>query len=300
MPLDPWDIRLAFEHGQNVTEMPRTETHADVNTEEAIETAYDLQAGSYVRSMSNPEMLAHKRDYATALVAHLSGLTEPTSILEPGVGEATTLRLVLEALPPGIDAHGYDISWSRVAWGCRHLADHGHRATSLVVASLLHQPYADDSFDVVYTSHAMEPNGGRQDEILRELYRVTSRYLILLEPCWSSASPEGRARMERLGYVRDLPGRARALGMTVIDHAPFAHVMNSLNPTAITVIGKNTDAPPARPRLVCPRFRVPLLDRGRHLYAPESMRVYPKIDGIPCLRLNDGIIASAMDTVRAG
>jgi ubiquinone/menaquinone biosynthesis C-methylase UbiE len=37
-----------------------------------------------------------------------------------------------------------------------------NQQADLVVADLFHIPFADNSVDVVYTSHSLEPNGGRE------------------------------------------------------------------------------------------------------------------------------------------
>jgi uncharacterized protein YbaR (Trm112 family) len=86
---------------------------------------------------------------------------------------------------------------------------------------------------------------------------------------------------------------AESLGMQVLKHELFPHTANPLNPTAITIVVKDATANPAIPKLACPRFGYPLIDRPDSLFCPESLRAYPKIQGIPCLRSQDGVIASA-------
>ena len=76
-------------------------------------------------------------------------------------------------------------------------------------------PLLDNSIDIVYTSHSMEPNGGHEEELLAELYRVTNNYLILLEPAYEFASEEARARMRKHGYVTNLYETAKRLGCCV-------------------------------------------------------------------------------------
>ncbi len=165
------------------------------------------------------------------------------------------------------------------------------------MASIFHAPYADNSIDVVYTSHTIEPNGGREIPILQELYRLAARYLVLLEPGFELATPEARSRMTRLGYARNLHGHAVALGMKVLKHKLFGLTANPLNPTAITIIEKSANAGVARPQLACPRYGDPLFQTGDSLFSPGNIRAYPRILGIPCLRREDGVIASQYESI---
>jgi len=294
--MHPSQIKAAFDQGKNITQLLREQTGAAGNTERIIETAYDMQAGVYVNDMNDPAIFAHKVRYGRAIADQLSRLTDCTSLLEPGTGEGTTLSFVLDAFDkPGMAVHGMDISWSRLATCRKWLADRGHPSVQLAIASLFHLPYADASFDVVYTSHTIEPNGGNEQSILRELYRVASRHLVLLEPAYELSPPELQQRMDSLGYCKGLVAHAEALGMRVATHELLGHDDNPKNPTAITVIEKTPDAPPATPQLVCPRFGDALEDRGAELFSPGSLHVYPKVMGIPCLRPESGVIASAYD-----
>ena len=62
----------------------------------------------------------------------------------------------------------------------------------------------DNAIDVVYTSHSIEPNGGREEEALLELYRIAKKYVVLLEPCYEKASSAARKRMEKHNYITNL------------------------------------------------------------------------------------------------
>ena len=287
--LTPQELRAAYERGENIMALVRGDSG---NDEQAIELAYDLQAGSYLRDfLQRPEARERMRAYTAALAALLEELGGCESLLEPGVGEATTLKSVLEQMDPRpAEVHGFDLSWSRAAVAAGWIGE----GARLLTASLLHLPYLDDSFDVVLTSHALEPNRGREAEILTELHRVASRYVVLLEPGYELASDDARARMDRHGYVRDLPGTAERLGMRVLRHELFPHPANRLNPTALTLIAKRPEADAVRPALACPHYHTALQELDDCLYSPESMRAYPVLGSIPCLRRENAIIASKL------
>jgi ubiquinone/menaquinone biosynthesis C-methylase UbiE len=294
--MHPNHILEAYSRGENITELLRKVSGSISNTEEIIETSYDIRTGFYDNTLQKPEIWSLKRDYGLALASEIGALTIPKSVLEAGVGEGKTMYFVtnsFEVQPNYL--HGFDISWSRIA-SCREwLASHGFNNIFLSVASLRHAPYADRSFDIVYTSHAIEPNGGKERSILEELFRITSRHLILLEPGYELAPEASRQRMKGLGYCTGLVRHATDLGMKVVKHAMFPYTENPLNPTAITVIEKNGGAPTAIPRLVCPKYGTPLAEYPDSLYSADALRAYPKLLSIPCLRPEDGIIASSYE-----
>ena len=159
---------------------------------------------------------------------------------------------------------------------------------------LINIPCADNAFDIVYTCHAIEPNRGNEEKIIRELYRVTKRYLLLLEPSYEFASEEGKKRMDRNGYIKGLDELTKSLGYKVKDYKLFPYCGNPLNPTGIMIIEKATNVfqMGKNYKIACPQFKTELEEIGGALFSSESMRVYPIIKGIPCLRLENGVVAS--------
>ncbi len=293
--MHPRELKTAFERGENITELLRRENASKINSEEIIETAYDLQSGSYVTALEEPSFRQHKIEYCQAIAKVLTTLIPHDSgaVLEPGIGEGTTLSFVMKACGRSFGQyHGFDISWSRISKCRKWLASQQSGEVFLSVASIFNAPYTDNSFDIVYTSHTIEPNGGHEVPILKELYRIASRYLVLLEPGYELAGPKAKQRMERLGYAQNLREHATSLGMKVTRHELFGTSANSLNPTALTVIEKNSSAPSSIPQLACPKYGDTLKEFPDSLYSEGSLRAYPKIKGIPCLRVDDGILAS--------
>lgn len=288
----PRELQCLYEQGCNITELLREKSMSRQNTDEIIEVAYDLQTGSYIASMDDPAFAEHKRKYSAEIARIILALCKPGTLMEAGVGEATTLSGVLKHMGGTVSSLGFDLSWSRVFYAQRWLERQGVQDTVLCTGNLHHIPMADDSIDVVYTSHSVEPNGGAEEPILRELLRVTRKFLILLEPGYELASDEARQRMDSHGYCRNLKGVAESLGCDVLEHSLFPHTANPLNPTALTIIRKDCDLAPQSPILACPRFKTPLTDIGGMLFSPDALVVYPVVAGIPCLRIENGIFAS--------
>ncbi|NEO35161.1 MAG: class I SAM-dependent methyltransferase [Moorea sp. SIOASIH] len=293
--LTPRKLKLLYQQGQNISAILRQEQNTQHNTEEIIEVSYDLQAGSYIAAMKHGVMAQLKKDYASEIVRTILSLCNPTSILEAGVGEATTLFEVIKSFPnQGIKSYGFDLCWSRVAHAKAWLKQQCISNVTLCTGSLFHIPFSDNSIDVVYTSHSIEPNGGFEEPILRELYRVAKNYLVLLEPGYELASAQARERMDSHGYCKNLVGIADKFGWTVVKHQLFPYTAIKLNPTAITVIKKQLEdvGKEATCVLACPKFKTPLEKIGEVFFSPEALCVYPVLAGIPCLRVENAIVAS--------
>jgi len=290
-------VKELYSRGENIIQYLRSRDGRNLNTIEDILISYDFQAGSYIKfANSNPEYI---EAYSSAIAKVLRSLTPFRTILEVGVGEATTLANVAMKLNSNTSPEdnevfkmlGFDISWSRIKCGTDYLIDK-HVAAKLFVADLFNIPFNDNSIDVVYTSHSIEPNGGREKEALIELYRVARKYLVLLEPTDEFANDEGKNRIMKNGYVQNLRAHISELRYKLIEYRPFEVSANPLNPTGLYVISKEATTESHEPIFSCPISRGILTEHADHFFSTESLISYPKVQGIPCLSPNYGILTT--------
>lgn len=274
-------LKELYDRGENILQYLKSNS-TGLNDPDSIMISYDCQAGSYTRLAG--QNAKHIDSYTDALAQLLSALPAFNSIMEVGVGEATVMNPLVAKLDSGgkLRKLGFDISWSRARYALQNTLQAG-QSIDVFMANLFSIPLADSSVDVVYTSHSLEPNGGREDAALQELYRVAGKYVVLLEPDYENASEEGRRRMESHGYVRNLAGHARALGYDVIEARPFGISVNALNPTGLTVIKKREGDGLASPQFICPVTKAALELRGNVYFSPACGLIYPIVDGVPCL-----------------
>lgn len=289
-------LRQRYLQGENIIQYLKSEAQRTQNQVSDILVSYDLQAGSYIQyAARQPEI---KAAYAAALADVLNPLLQTGQVrrlLDAGVGEATSLAPLLGqlvTLPDTIWA--FDLSWSRLKHAQRYLAQNpAVPPVSLCTGNLAQPPFVDNSFDLVMTSHALEPNGGQESVLLQALYRLTRKYLVLFEPGYELASEAARSRMLSHGYVTRLYAAACELGYSVLQH----HLLpcdngNPLNPTAVLVIEKPGETPLAETMLACPHTQTPLVQQDAVCFSPEALLAYPVIKGIPCLLPENAVVAT--------
>ena len=292
-------MKAAYACGENAMAWARANSAFTDNTIVSTLIAYDLQAGTYVEgARSNPA-------YINSWCAQLAGLLDPyivagDRILEVGVGEATTLAGVMKAIEcQDISAYGFDLSWSRISVA-QKWAEENSITPRLFVGDLFNIPLADTSMDVVYTSHSLEPNGGKEEIAIKELLRIARKAVVLVEPCYELASEKAQQRMRAHGYVRGLKATAEALGVNVVDHRVLDVCGNPLNPSGVMTLVKPDIATKIYSAIEdkggwqCPLTGAPLTDKGGYFYADSVGIAYPLLQGVPLLRPEHAIIASKL------
>ena len=292
-------MRAAYERGENTMAFAREMTGNRVNSAVSVLIAYDLQAGSYVAdARARPK---YNDGWSQQLASILDPLvSEQNSILEVGCGEATTLAGVIRHLSvKPTKVLGFDISWSRIAQGEAWLKEKQVTAR-LYVADLFEIPLEDESVDVVYTSHSIEPNGGREEEAIRELLRVARQAVVLVEPIYELADDAAKERMAQHGFVRGLRDTATRTGAKIAEYRLLELTDNPLNPSGVIVLEKtsvtafhpkNSDQNNEIPWR-CPLTHTPLVDHEDLFMSTQAGLVYPVLRGVPMLRVQHAIVAS--------
>lgn len=298
---DILEARKAYAQGQNVTELLRSQKNVSGNTPEIIETAYDLQAGTYIDYVTkNPKQASsYTAELAQILDEHI---TSDGTLLDVGTGELTTLSMVIGALKNHPSAiYAFDISWSRIHKGtgfAQKTLGPNYQLLTPFVADISEIPLRDKSIHITTSSHALEPNGGKLRELLRELFRVTIETLVLFEPCYEINSEEGKQRMDKLGYIKNMDGVVAELGGKLVEKTVIKNTTNPLNPTVCFVIkpppASAPSAPPQNSIFSVPGTNMPLVRMDDFYYSIQTGLCYPAIKNIPILKSNCAVLATSL------
>ncbi len=284
-------LRITYLQGGNLTQLIRKwDMPID---EQTITFIYEMQAGTYTQNtLEHPNQSKLFTDEIVKTLSKFVGAED--LLLDCGTGEATTLIPIMSALQVR-KALAFDISYSRLSWAAENLKKSSLNV-ELAVASIRDIPLPSDSIDCVLTIHAIEPNGGFEDEILSELARVTKNYLFLVEPDFESASKAQKDRMESLNYIGSLGTSIVKSGLKVVQKTPIINNSNAMNKASVFVLKKNRVNDDSREKnelrfgldrlWVDPVLREPLRNFSTGLINNSGLW-YPILNGIPFLRPTD-------------
>jgi len=157
------------------------------------------------------------------------------SVLEAGVGDGVILKEIMAYMP--FDSFsGFDISKKRIKLAKSYIDS---KKVRIFEAEMSDIPMEDNSVDVIYTVHALEPNHGREEEVLKELLRVCSRYVILIEPSYELGNEKTKRNIRKHGYCRNLVDVFKKLDCDVVVHS-YLGISKITNQNAISVLKKRT------------------------------------------------------------
>lgn len=292
-------IKELYDKGINIIQHFRSSNNTTQNSLESILISYDFQSGTYTKQLKQNQEFNYQ--YTTHIAGIIDSLTQKKTytVMEAGVGEATTLGNVVKKLSnQPLKFFGFDLSLSRLLYANKFLKSIGLSNYMVFTGNLFNIPVLSNSISVVYTSHSIEPNGGKEKEALAELYRITKNYLVLFEPCYEMASDEAKLRMERNGYVKNLKKHAEELGYKVLKHELLPFSINPLNPTAILLIEKSAERGNISTDITaCPITATALTNKTSYYFAKESYLAYPIIENVPCLLPQNAILGSHIELV---
>ena len=268
-------------------------------TQEIIEIAYDLQAGSYIENTNKNRVNQEK--IAAVIASELNKFLLPSStLLDIGSGELTNLTLIINKLKNIRKVFAFDISWSRIFKGIKFFKDNTKNKTNLLhpfVADIKSIPLASNSIDIITSCHALEPNGKSLNLLLKELFRVAKDKLVLFEPSYELNSKEGKRRMEKYGYIKGIEKEVIKLGGIVENIKLIGDPANSLNPTACYVISVNKKKKYGHKK--SPKFTIPGSDfelkrSDNFMISKDTGLIFPILKKIPILKSELAILSTAL------
>ena len=288
-------IQKLYKNKKNIMEFLRQKYKSSTNSADSILYSYDLQSGSYY-AKRNIKKIVKDRKRNSKIIDRCISKYNAKSILEAGCGEGNTLAYVKNYTnKTKLNFYGFDISLSRLLYAQKFLKEIGKPNVTLFTTDMNNIPLPDNSIDLVFTSHALEPNHGHEKTLLQELFRITRRCLVLIEPTYELGSKLTREHIKKHGYVRNLPNIIKKLGHTVVEYE-YLEPVSKNNEDALIVAKKNGRKMNTKYKttFVSPISSYPLKQKKNFLYCKEDGFAFPMINGIPCLLKSNGILCSKL------
>lgn len=297
-----------YNNGGNISEYlkanPDILIENGLNASDAIELGYDLQAGSYVKAFYKYyEQYENRNKFiidelnSSGVISSIKAAKKITTICDFGTGEATNFNSFLKYLKNEIEeeiiAYGMDISLSRLDIASRFSAIESRSIMpEFFIGELGQLPLMDNCIDIALTIHAIEPNGGREKQILNELIRVSRKYIILVEPIYETAKEDQRKRMENFGYIKELKTllheneEVEVIRETLVPEKE-EFISNPTNRTSILIAKKKNSRVKSEVNdsniYACPITHQPII-RKDNFWISSQGYCYPEVNKFPLLR----------------
>ncbi len=122
------------------------------------------------------------------------------SLIEIGAGELTTLYPIIKKTDNINFISALDLSPNRLRSGNEFLNKNGHSINHLIACDASNIPYKDNSFDLVFTQYCIEQVPLLAKKIIDEMIRISSKYIIIIEPTYEFSNRITRNRILLKGF----------------------------------------------------------------------------------------------------
>lgn len=261
----------------------------------SIEIAYELQAGSYTSAFNASKLGPKRNKILHQIIKKYTDLSDVSDVGVFGVGEAANWI--------GFDGkienfYGIELSYSRLRYARSNLKELSALQNYFLIkgdaTELIFKP---NSFDLTITLHSIEPNGNIQGKkMLNNVLNCSSKYILLVEPDFSSAPDEMKKRMEANDYTRNIEEVITSNPtISVIEKFNLKVQENEKNLSTCWIIKKNIFQETIDDKFCCPYSKSPLIDFNGSKYARDSGLIYPIIDDIFFINSQDAIFIGGND-----
>ena len=275
---------------------------------QSVHWKYEQLAGSYIKNHRNSNKLNfiainEKKQiikcqglitnyYATCL-KKLYILFKSKSILEVGAGELTTMDELLKKLnkkkifPKKTGA--IDISLKRLILGKKFVKSNKRNINLIARANASRLPFPNNSFDMVYTANCLEQVPSLFTKSLKELVRVSSNLIVIIEPSYQFGSKPSKDNIIRKGYTKINDYHFKELGLKPI----YRNILNLsyyISGTEITILKKKkTNKKRNNNNFVCPISHENLYKEGSFYKNKKGNIKYAIKNLVPMLCEDDKI-----------
>jgi 2-polyprenyl-3-methyl-5-hydroxy-6-metoxy-1,4-benzoquinol methylase len=156
-------------------------------------------------------------------------------VLEVGCGNGVNLVLLNEEFGDQIEIKGIDLSAERMRVGREYWGEKLEGVEMVEDSVLTLSTVADDSYDVVYSTHCLEQVPYNTAQAVAMMQRVSRNRVIFVEPVFEFCNTAQKLFMIFTDYQRTLLPEIEASGLKILECNPGEVLVNPLNKTGIVI-----------------------------------------------------------------
>jgi ubiquinone/menaquinone biosynthesis C-methylase UbiE len=236
---------------------------------ENVKKKYDQISGTYIHDIekNNVKFYAELNDgtvvkckgnihkYYGDIISRIIKQTKSKSFLEVGAGELTQFKLICDFLKKinykVKETCGLDISFKRLLVGKSYLKKNKNEISYIVQGNAAELPFANDSFDLIYTCHCLEQVPVLFKKSINEMLRVAKNYVVLIEPSYELSNKLTANYIYYKGYIQI---NEKLLGN--IKHKYFKRIKlpfrQYLNGAELVIYKKKKKIKKTKVKFICP------------------------------------------------
>ncbi len=252
--------------------------------EQSIKMSYNVQSGTYIKFFNSLSKNKINKIYQPIIDVIKKNFNDSKTILDFGCGELTTSLFIFNKIKKNIkNYYANDVSLNRLILGQNYLKsklkNKEFKKIKLFCNSSAGLPFKDNSIDLIITIHSLEPNNKHKELFINELFRVSKKGLILMEPHYEISNDQQKKRMLKFNYIRGIKKlfNKKNCNLKIIKKD---HHINSLNVSSLFVVKKKPIRKNNSTVYVEPKTYDNLKDINNFLYSPKSLRLYPVYNDI--------------------
>ena len=241
--MDIEKLKKLYSKNININQYLRKKTN--LNEDQIVKLSYDMQTGSYIKNYNYKKSSKVLKN----LIQEINS-TKFETLLDFGSGELTNFYALTKNIKNKNKKFFFacDFSFSRVYAGVNFLKKKkvSFKNKIFFVNDSYNLPLPDSSIDIVTTCHSVEPNKKYATTIIKELFRITKKKLILFEPDTNLVKKKDyqnrnliKKRFEKHNYVKNIDVKLKKLKLK-FDKMEQEYNFNKLNPASIYSIKKNS------------------------------------------------------------
>lgn len=264
-----------------------------------VEKKYDFIAGEYIKRHLNYKNLEYPCDFgdgkkiykiqgipskfSASYILKILKETNSKSFMEIGAGELTNIFEIYKNNNKEIvfdKILALDLSLSRLKSGKKFLNENFFHIDYCIKSNAENIPLSNNSVDLLFTIHCLEQVPHIAKYIIKEMIRVSKKYVVLIEPSYQYGSHVTRKRIFKKNYVKIDNDTFKDLDAKVV-YREKNKLSSYTSSSEIVILEKNKKKNYSNNfNFICPICKNSLIENKNSLTCLHDKKIYKKFNEI--------------------